>query len=89
MKHYLKVKKYIIYDDSTGTEQVELRRKIREDIEFMLKELAPHQITPKVHSESFWDHRTLGQVHAVALEFENKNDLALSVLLLQSVINYN
>lgn len=75
--------KYILYDDSTGTDHMLAQQQIRREIGEAVKQLAYHNIEIKdVKTENFLDHSTFEQVHGVALEFHSKEDLALAHIIL-------
>jgi hypothetical protein len=82
-RHYLVLTKYVLYDDSTGTEHVSLRQQIRRDIDEASEQLAQHSIKIKdIRTENFVDHTSFDQVHGVALEFYSEEDLALAHIIL-------
>ena len=74
-------------DDDTGTEVMQMRRKIREDIGHAMKILEPHKVNiKKVHEQTFWDHKLMGQTHGVALEFETTEDYVMAKLLIHDLV---
>ncbi len=87
-KNTIVLARYCAMDDDTGTEIMQMRRRIREDIGRAFEILNEHQVNVKqVIEQDFWDHKFLGQVHGVALEFESQEDLVMAKLLIHDLID--
>jgi hypothetical protein len=87
-KHYIILSRYMFMDDDTGTEVMQMRRKIREDIGRAMEILEPHKVNiKKVHEQNFWDHKFMGQTHGVALEFETTEDYVMAKLLIHDLVD--
>lgn len=80
--------RYTAMDDDTGTEIMQLRRRMRDDVGRAVEILAPHKISIlRVHEQNFWDHNFLGQVYGVALEFETVEDYVMAKLLIHDLVD--
>ncbi len=87
-KNTIVLARYCAMDDDTGTEVMQMRRRIREDIGRAFEILNEHKVNVKqVIEQNFWDHQFLGQVHGVALEFESQEDLVMAKLLIHDLID--
>lgn len=79
--------RYTFMDDDTGTEVMQMRRRIREDIGRAMEILEPHKVNIKrVHEQNFWDHKFMGQIHGVVLEFETTEDYVMAKLLIHDLV---
>jgi len=87
-KHYIVLSRYCVLDDDTGTEIMQMRRRIREDVCRANEILQEHHINIKhVHEQNAWDHTMMGNTHGVALEFESQEDLVMAKLLIHDLID--
>ena len=82
--HWLRFKRFCIFDDSSANEFIELQSKLREAMSTAQETLNEHKITiGDIYSENFLDHRSMDRVYAVAIGFESVEDYAMAKLVLK------
>jgi hypothetical protein len=82
--HWLRFKRFHVFDDSSANEFIELQKQLREAMSTAQETLEEHKIPiGDIYSESFLDHRVMDRVYAVAIGFECVEDYAMAKLVLK------
>lgn len=87
MKNCIVLSQYMVMDDATGTEIMQVRRTIRDNVDRAQAMLEPHKVTvKKVHEQTYWNHNAMSQCYGVALEFETQEDYVMAKLLIHDLL---
>lgn len=87
MKNCLVLSRYIVMDDASGNEIMQVRRLVRDSLERAHAILEPHKVAvKKIHEQTYWDHNVMGQCYGVALEFETQEDYVMAKLLVHDLL---
>lgn len=82
--HWLRFKRFHIFDDSSANEFIELQSKLREAISTAQQTLEDHKIPiGDIYTESFLDSKLMDRVYGVAIGFESIDDCAMAKLVLK------
>lgn len=84
-EHWLRYKKFHIFDDATGGEHIALQADLRKAMSEAAEILEQHKIPiANIYSENYLDHRAYGNVYCVAIGFECREDLVMAKLVLKA-----
>lgn len=84
-EHWLRYKRFHMFEDSTGSEHIALQAELRKAMAEATEILDQHKIPiANIYSENFLDNRMYDRVYCVAIGFECKEDLVMAKLVLKS-----
>ena len=83
-EHWLRYKKFHLFDDASGSEHIALQADLRKAMSEAAGILEEHKIPiANIYSENYLDHQAYGNVYCVAIGFECKEDLVMAKLVLK------
>ena len=83
--HWLRYKRFHMFDDASGSEHIALQQELREAIAEASEILEQHKIPiANIYSENYVDTRWFDQVYCIAIGFDCKEDLIMAKLVLKA-----